>query len=147
MKPTGLALALVVALTAGCGGGDAAPVEPAAPPTEDTTTAPTGPDPDPPIVVEMPTPGERVSSPFDVRGTANVYEANVIWRLLDEGGKEIVRGFTTATCGTGCRGDFSTRIAFRVTTRQDGTLVVSDEDADGDGKPQHEVRVPLVLEP
>jgi hypothetical protein len=28
-----------------------------------------------------------------------------------------------------------------------GTLVVHDDDADGDGKPSHEVRIPVTLTP
>jgi hypothetical protein len=98
-------------------------------------------------VAETPKPGDQVSSPFEVAGTADVFEANVTVRLLDATGKEIFRNFTTATCGTGCRGDFSTRVVFRIQAEQRGTLVLSDDDADGDGKPQHEVRVPVILVP
>ena len=147
------ALVLAVAVAAACGGDDAASEQPPIPPARETTTtvetapATTAPRPSPeaPIVVERPKPGDEVSSPFEVAGTADVFEANVTVRLLDAAGNEIARGFTTATCGTGCRGEFSTRVIFRVDADQRGTLIVSDDDADGDGKPQHEVRVPVVL--
>ncbi len=68
-------------------------------------------------------------------------------RLLDANDEELVNTFTTATCGTGCRGDFATTIEFDVSEEQEGTLVVQDDDADGDGKPQHEVRMPVTLTP
>jgi germination protein M len=101
----------------------------------------------PPIVVESPASGETVSSPFTVSGFANVFEANVTLRLLDASGQELVHTFTTATCGTGCVGTFEKALSFAVDGAQAGVLVVADDDADGDGKPSHEVRIPLRLEP
>ena len=68
-------------------------------------------------------------------------------RILDAKERELAETFTTATCGSGCRGDFSAHVPFRVDREQPGTLVLSDDDADGDGQPQHEVRVPIVLVP
>jgi immunoglobulin-like protein involved in spore germination len=149
------ALVVAVMLAAACGGDEAAPEQPSLPPAQETTTTvPTGattteppPGPEAAITVETPKPGAEVSSPIEVAGTANVFEANVTVRLLDERGGELARRFTTATCGSGCRGEYSTQLAFTVRAEQPGTLVLSDDDADGDGKPQHEVRVPLVLVP
>ncbi len=100
-----------------------------------------------PIVVEAPTGLEPVTSPLVVSGTSNVFEANVTLRLLDENGKELIGTFTTATCGTGCRGTFTTTLAFDVDKAQFGTLIVQDDDADGDGKPSYKVEIPLRLEP
>lgn len=102
---------------------------------------------DAPIVVDSPTHGQPVSSPFRVSGSANVFEANVTLVLLDEEGKELVRTFTTATCGTGCRGEFSTQLRFKVAAAQMGTLLVQDDDADGDGRPSHSVEIPVQLRP
>jgi germination protein M len=102
----------------------------------------------PPIVVEAPVPDlEPATSPLVVSGSANVFEANVTLILLDENGKGLVRTFTTATCGTGCRGTFSTTLSYDVNKAQFGTLVVQDDDADGDGKPSYKVEIPLRLEP
>jgi germination protein M len=101
----------------------------------------------PAILVERPLIGERVSSPLEIEGSANVFEANVTVRLLDARGRELKTTFTTATCGTGCRGDFAVAVPFTVASERRGVLVVSDDDADGDGKPQHEVRIPLTLAP
>jgi germination protein M len=99
------------------------------------------------ILVERPLVGERVSSPLEIEGSANVFEANVTIRVLDARGRELARTFTTATCGTGCRGDFSVAVPFTVRSEQRGMLVVSDDDADGDGRPQHEVQIPVTLAP
>lgn len=100
----------------------------------------------PSILVESPRPGSTVSSPMTVSGTANVFEATVSLRLLDAEGNELTESLTTATCGTGCRGSFSTRLTFQVDEEQRGTLVVFEASAE-DGRPIHVVRVPVVLTP
>jgi hypothetical protein len=101
----------------------------------------------PPIVVSQPAPGSRVTSPVTVSGSANVFEANVTVQVLDADGRVVGHTFTTATCGTGCRGTYSVDVRFRSGREQRGTIVVSDDDAAGVGKPPHEVRVPVVLVP
>jgi hypothetical protein len=100
----------------------------------------------PPIVVEWPPLfGRRVSSPIEISGTATVFEANVTGRVLDRNGDELVSRFTTATCGTGCRGRFSIELPYQSAVDQPGTVVLSDDDADGDGRPSFEVRIPVTL--
>jgi hypothetical protein len=101
----------------------------------------------PVILVTSPTAGERVGNPVTVRGSANVFEANVTVRILDENGDEIAHTFTTATCGSGCRGDFSVVVDYKVRREQPGTIVVHDDDAAGTGTPPHQVRIPVVLTP
>jgi Immunoglobulin-like domain of bacterial spore germination/Sporulation and spore germination len=101
----------------------------------------------PVILVTSPTAGERVSSPVTVEGSANVFEANVTVVILDENDEEIARTFTTATCGSGCRGDFSVDVEYDVDHEQSGTIVVQDDDAAGTGTPPHQVRIPVVLTP
>ena len=101
----------------------------------------------PVILVTSPTVGERVSSPVTVEGTANVFEANVTVVVLDENDEEIARTFTTATCGSGCRGDFSVDVEYDVDHEESGTIVVQDDDAAGTGTPPHQVRIPVVLTP
>ncbi|HEX9376687.1 MAG TPA: Gmad2 immunoglobulin-like domain-containing protein [Actinomycetota bacterium] len=100
----------------------------------------------PAIVVEEPGIGQTVSSPFTVSGTANVFEATVSYRLLDDGGNEVASGFVTATCGTGCRGDYTDDISYTVDHAQPGTLEVFEESAEN-GQPINMVRIPLSLEP
>ena len=100
----------------------------------------------PAILVESPIIGARVSSPVTVSGTANVFEATVSLRILDENGNEIARTFTTATCGTGCRGDYSVSIPFNVDRQQRGTIEVFESSAK-DGSPINLVRIPVTLMP
>jgi hypothetical protein len=101
----------------------------------------------PVILVTSPTRGERIGNPVTIQGSANVFEANVTVRILDENGDEIARTFTTATCGTGCRGDFSVVVKYKVSREQAGTIIVHDDDAAGTGTPPHQVRIPVVLTP
>jgi immunoglobulin-like protein involved in spore germination/sporulation and spore germination protein len=100
----------------------------------------------PAIVVTAPAIGAAVSSPVVVKGTANVFEATVSLRILDARGREIVKSFTTATCGTGCRGDYSKAIRFSVSEGQPGTIVVFEASAQ-DGRPINVVRIPVTLLP
>lgn len=100
----------------------------------------------PPILADWPPLfGRRVSSPVQIQGSANVFEANVTARLLDRNGDELVSRFTTATCGTGCRGRFEIELPYQVAVDQPGWVVLSDDDADGNGKPRFEVRIPVTL--
>lgn len=101
----------------------------------------------PVITVDKPAAGERVTSPVDVSGSANVFEANVTVKVLDQTGKVVGHTFTTATCGTGCRGTYSVPVTFQVAHEQPGTIVVSDDDAAGTGTPPHQVRIKVVLVP
>jgi germination protein M len=101
----------------------------------------------PAIEVAKPVEGARVTSPVSVAGTANVFEANVTVEVLDEAGKVVGKTFTTATCGTGCRGSYSVPVRFEVDREQPGTTWVHDDDAAGTGKPPHSVRVPVTLVP
>ena len=83
------------------------------------------------IVVAKPAAGARVTSPVRVAGTANVFEATVTVQVLDSNGQVLGKTFTTATCGTGCRGSYSVPVTFKVDQEQRGTIVVSDDDAAG----------------
>jgi hypothetical protein len=100
----------------------------------------------PAILVESPIIGARVSSPVTVSGTANVFEATVSLRILDENGKEIAHTFTTATCGTGCRGDYSVSVPFNVDHEQQGTIEVFESSAK-DGSAINVVSIPVILMP
>jgi germination protein M len=101
----------------------------------------------PAILVEQPGFGQRVANPVRVSGSANVFEANVTVIVLDEAGNELARTFTTATCGTGCRGTFSVSVPYKVAEEQEGTILVQDDDAAGVGAPPHRVRIPVLLSP
>jgi hypothetical protein len=101
----------------------------------------------PAIVVGKPAPGDQVTSPVTVSGTADVFEANVTVEVLDAAGKVVGHEFTTASCGTGCRGSFSVDAPYQVAHKQEGTIVVHDDDAAGTGTPPHSVRIPVTLAP
>jgi germination protein M len=101
----------------------------------------------PAILVLSPALTQEVESPVLIRGSANVFEANVSIQILDENDKVLAETFTTATCGSGCRGTFRIQVPFEVDHAQEGTIVVHDDDAAGTGVFPHEVRIPVRLVP
>jgi hypothetical protein len=100
----------------------------------------------PAIVVESPSIGQRVDNPVTISGTANVFEATVSIRILDQNGHEVARTFTTATCGTGCRGDYSVSVSYDVGTEQPGTIEVFESSAE-DGSMINVQSIPVTLSP
>ncbi len=101
----------------------------------------------PPIVVEAPEIGAQVTSPFPVAGTADVFEATVSIELaLGKGTDPLVKTFATATCGTGCRGDFSKDVSFEVDRPTEARLEVYEESA-YDGSKAHVISLPITLMP
>lgn len=146
------ALTVVGLLAAGCGGGfreasEALSPSPSTPPPSpsEATTTPT-PGGKPAIVVRTPAAGDLISSPVAVAGTADVFEATVSIRILDEGGQELASGFATATCGSGCRGRYETELFFFVDRRQPGTVEVFESSAE-DGSQLFLVSIPVTLVP
>jgi germination protein M len=101
----------------------------------------------PVILVTSPAIGQAVSNPVTVSGSANVFEANVTVDVVDSSGRVVGNAFTTATCGSGCRGTFSVTVSYKVRAAQRGEIVVHDDDAAGTGHPPHEVHIPVVLQP
>ena len=100
----------------------------------------------PAITVQSPVIGAQVGNPVAVSGTADVFEATVSVRILNSAGHEIARTFTTATCGTGCRGDYSVTIPYSVPRTQPGTIVVFESSAK-DGQPVNVQQIPVTLTP
>ena len=99
-----------------------------------------------PIAVALPQSGMRVTSPVTVAGNADVFEATVNIRVLDGEGEVIVESFAMATCGTGCRGDFSTQIDVPIDVEQPGTIQVFEYSAK-DGSMINIVEIPVILVP
>jgi hypothetical protein len=111
----------------------------------------------PAIVVESPYPEETVDETFTVTGTANVFEANVSYRILDgdgfeveyraldADGNEVDPGFTTATSGSGTRGTYS----FTVELIQETDFVMIEvfQASAEDGRPMDVVQVPVRVRP
>ncbi|MFP5298446.1 MAG: GerMN domain-containing protein [Actinomycetota bacterium] len=99
-----------------------------------------------PIQVLKPAPGEEFYPGDTIIGTANVFEATVSYRLLGPLGQRLAKGFTTATCGTGCRGDYEETITWIEEAEGIGIVEVFESSAE-DGSPIHMVRIPVVLVP
>ncbi len=98
----------------------------------------------PAIVVHNPVIGAHLSPTVRVTGTSNVFEAAMIGKVVNSGGRVIAKTFFTATCGTGCRGRFAVSLSYHVAHAQAGTIVVSDTSATS-GPPPHIVRIPVRL--
>jgi hypothetical protein len=150
-------LAVLASLAAACGSGVEQVTEalspgttssPAVSPTVSPTPPASGGSPavERPIVVERPSPGDEVGSPVTIGGTADVFEATVSIRVVDANGQELAAGFTTATCGSGCRGTYETKLSFFVDERQEGAIEVFEASAEN-GTELHLVSVPVTLVP
>jgi Immunoglobulin-like domain of bacterial spore germination/Sporulation and spore germination len=98
----------------------------------------------PAITVLSPVIGQEATSPVTVSGTADVFEGTVSVRVLDSAGHEIARTFTTATCGTGCRGDYSVPVSYSVPRAEHGTIEVYESSAE-DGRPVNVQQIPVTL--
>lgn len=94
----------------------------------------------PPVFIETPAhlgvgKGDPAGTgnPLVVSGSANVFEATVSLALTDGDGLILWEGFATATCGTGCRGDWQVSIPYEVEQEQWGSLVAWEASAE-DGR-------------
>lgn len=72
----------------------------------------------PPILVEQPLPGDAVSTPLRVRGTADVFEAQLLVDVRTAGGTLLARRSVHASAGTGSRGGFDLRIPLTTTAQR-----------------------------
>ena len=99
----------------------------------------------PQILIESPLPGDTVTSPVRLRGTANVFEATVSIEVKDATGTVILEAFTTATSGTGTRGTFDTKLNLPAVS---GTVtIVTFEASAEDGRPLHVRDVQVTIAP
>jgi hypothetical protein len=96
------------------------------------------------ITTDQPRGFARVTSPLAIVGTASVFEASVSWRILDLAGKELARGFTTASEGAPGRGTYSIQAPFAVSADTLGYAEVLVYSA-RDGSVDEAVRVPVTL--
>ncbi len=150
MSPTRSIAAVTVLILAlgACDGDD--PQVTADPPNETNIPTAATPTPEPselpPITVDEPLPGDTVLSPVRISGTANVFEATVSIRIVTEDGTELTSTFTTATCGTGCRGNYVANVRFDVPEVENAFIEVYEESAEN-GEPLHLVSIPVVLSP
>ncbi len=94
------------------------------------------------VQIDTPREGEQVTSPVTVSGVAAAFEANVPWRVLDEQGKVVKKGFTTAE-------EAYTFAAYSFTVKLPAgtyTLEVSEDDPSGGegGTPMTDTRTVTV---
>jgi hypothetical protein len=140
------AAAALGCLLVGCSGADRV--------TEPLTSSPTVPTvssgpattavEDPAIAIETPFVDGEVGSPVSVTGTAEVVDAALTVRVLDEDGSELAAIVVRASCGDGCRGTFGTELFFFIERTQPGTIEVSGVGGDGE---RALASVPVVLFP
>lgn len=98
----------------------------------------------PSVLVESPLPGEGVTAPLRIDGTANTFEATFNVEVVDAEGNVLGERFVTATSGSGTRGTFDAEVPFKPTADGPGELVVFELSAE-DGSRIHEVRIPLQI--
>ena len=98
----------------------------------------------PPIVVVEPQPGDTVSSPVRVRGSADALEATFQIEVLDRTGTVVAHRTVTATSGSGERGSYDVSIPYEGAERGPGRIVAY-EDSAADGSRIHVVETPVVL--
>jgi hypothetical protein len=132
----------------GCTGADRAtealsPSPPASvgSPAPVTSSSPTG---ETSIVIETPFVNGEIANRVSITGTADVLDASLVVRVLDERGFELAATVVEASCGDGCLGTFAAELFFFVERRQRGTVEVSG--VSGDGGPAV-ARVPVLLVP
>lgn len=77
-----------------------------------------------------------------VEGIANVFEATVVIAVVDGDGEVVHEEFVTATCGTGCWGEFSTSIDADLIVPGESSVRVFTYSAE-DGAPVDVVTVPI----
>jgi Immunoglobulin-like domain of bacterial spore germination/Sporulation and spore germination len=95
------------------------------------------------ILVESPLPGETVTTPLHVRGSANVFEATFQLEVQDESGAVLWKHFVTASSGAPQRGTFDVTIPLHAPA---GPLtVVAYDESQANGQRENEVDVPVRL--
>jgi hypothetical protein len=92
------------------------------------------------VFVDAPAVGATVGSPFTITGIADVFEATVAYEVTADG-TVIADGFATATCGTGCWGDYSIDIDYTLDADTEGLVTVFTHSAE-DGR-----RIDIVSHP
>ena len=141
-----VAVVLLGLAATGCAGADRAtealsPSPPASvrSPSPGTSPTPTG---EPSIVIETPFVNGELANRVSITGMADVLDASLVVRVLDEDGYELAATVVEASCGDGCMGTFAAELFFFVERSQRGTVEVSG--VSGDGGPAV-ASVPVIL--
>lgn len=96
----------------------------------------------PAILVESPTPGEVVTSPLRLAGSAMTFEATFQYEIVDNSGEIILEDFATSVGETGLRGEFDFEVPFELTREGFGSVIVYEESA-RDGSRVNVVEIPV----
>ena len=100
----------------------------------------------PPLFVDQPAWGATIASPVRVAGLANAFEATFQVRIAEAEDRALAAGAVTASCGTGCWGDFDVEVPFSIQASGPGVLQVF-ELSPRDGARQNLREYPLALVP
>ncbi len=99
----------------------------------------------PPILVETPAPGDRISSAVDVSGSSNVFEATHQVQLTGPDGSVLSERTVTATSGTGTRGTWSTQITFDAPASEATGTIIAFALSPKDGSQTNVIEIPVRL--
>jgi hypothetical protein len=97
----------------------------------------------PPILIEQPLPGDVVRKPLIVRGSANVFEAQLVVDVRTPGGKLLAHRTVHASAGTGMRGRFSVHIPLESYSGK--AIVVAYTHSAKNGAHIHTIRIPVTI--
>jgi predicted small lipoprotein YifL len=99
----------------------------------------------PQVLVETVWPGAALTSPVRFAGTANTFEAVVLWQVERPDGSIVARGSTMATSGTGTRGTFDARLRLGDFTGQAVLVTGGSGGRDGPRSFDDEVHIPFTV--
>ena len=88
--------------------------------------------------------GDALTSPFDITGTADTFEATFQVALTDSRGATAYQHFVTATSGSGTRGTFRHTVTFTGAAAGPATLTVYEPSAK-DGTPVNVITIAVSL--
>lgn len=87
-------------------------------------------------------PISEFESAYTVNGFANTFEASLTWQVLDGAGDVIHEEFTTASCGTGCWGEFGVGVDSDLIVPGESSIRLLTHSAE-DGSPTNVITVPI----
>jgi hypothetical protein len=99
----------------------------------------------PPILVEQPLPGDVVGRPLVVRGSANVFEAQLAVDVQTPAGRLLAHRSVKASAGSGTRGSFSVRVPLKGYSGK--AVIVAYSRSAKNGARINVVRVPATVGP
>lgn len=100
----------------------------------------------PAIFIESPAPGDTVSTPLRIWGTANVFEATFHLSITDTHGTVLADQPVTATSGSGTRGTFEVTVQLPL-QKPTPVNVIAFELSPRDGSPTNRVEIPITVAP